>query len=87
MIFSCSLLDFPPIKCFVCIYFKSKWSISNIVYLLPLLFSFIANLGQLFATKAILSAWLLFRCASQEGLNNLKVFYCNDECFAEYTIA
>lgn len=34
-------------------------SISNIVYLLPLLFSSIANLGQLYATIVILSAWLL----------------------------
>lgn len=52
----------------LCIYLKSMRSISDIVHLLPLLFSPIANLGQLYATRrSHWIAWLLL-CAKRKCL-------------------
>lgn len=53
-------------------------SISNIVYLLPLLFSSIANLGQLYATIVILSAWLLLGVQVRIASIMKGVFCCED---------
>lgn len=59
---------------FLYIYLISMRSISDIVYLLPLLFSPIANLGQLYATShSHLTVWLLL-CAKQQCQQNERCF-------------
>lgn len=59
---------------FLYIYLKSMRSISDVVYLLPLLFSPIANLGQLYATSHYhWTAWLLL-CAKLWCLKNERHF-------------